>query len=150
MTRAIPEQIVAAVTELEESLASWCEAGRDGRLEQHEAAVMERVRPVLPTLLGAVVEAATSGLAPRVREQRSACPQCGRKTRPRQILTQCGMVEIGRPRYTCARCHHGWSVVETTLGVASRQRSSAGLAGWLARLGATTDYREAPPSCWTS
>ena len=42
MTRAIPEQIVAAVTELATSLATWCEEGRDGRLEQHEAAVLER------------------------------------------------------------------------------------------------------------
>ena len=95
MTRAIPEQIVAAVTELAESLARWCEEGRDGRLEQHEAAVLERVRQVLPQLLGAVVEEATSGLAPRVRQARSACPSCGRKVpphqaRPRQVLTQCG------------------------------------------------------------
>jgi hypothetical protein len=67
MTRAIPEQIVAAVTMLAESLATWCEEGRDGRLEQHEGAVLERVRQVLPTLLQAVVEVATSGLAPRVR-----------------------------------------------------------------------------------
>lgn len=148
MTRAIPEQIVAAVTELAESLASWCEEGRDGRLEQHEAAVLDRVRQVLPTLLEAVVEVATSGLAPRVREQRSACPGCERKVRPhqeraRQVLTQCGAVAIERPWYTCARCHHGWSVVETTLGVGRRQRSSAGLTRWLVRLGATTDYREA-------
>jgi hypothetical protein len=148
MTRAIPEQIVAAVTTLAESLASWCEEGRDGRLEQHEAAVLERVRQVLPTLLQAVVEVATSDLAPRVRGQRSACPHCGRKVRPhqersRQVLTQCGPVVIGRPWYTCERCHHGWSVVETTLGVGSRQRSSAGLVDWLTRLGATTDYREA-------
>jgi hypothetical protein len=148
MTRAIPEQIVAAVTTLAESLASWCEEGRDGRLEQHEAAVLERVRQVLPTLLEAVVEVATSGLAPRVRGQRSSCPQCGRKVRPhqervRQVLTQCGPVMIERPWYSCERCHHGWSVVETTLGVASRQRSSAGLVAWLVRLGATTDYREA-------
>ncbi|HJR50595.1 MAG TPA: UPF0236 family protein [Gemmatimonadales bacterium] len=148
MTRAIPEQIVAAVTELAESLATWCEEGRDGRLEQHEAAVLERVRQVLPALLEAVVEAATSGLAPRVRGQRSACPRCGRKVRPhqerpRQVLTQCGAVTIERPWYTCAGCRYGWSVVETTLGVASRQRSSAGLVAWLVRLGATTDYREA-------
>jgi hypothetical protein len=34
-------------------------------------------------------------------------------------------------------------VVETTLGVATRARVSAGLRGWLVRLGATTDYREA-------
>jgi hypothetical protein len=148
MTRAIPEQIVAAVTAVAESLASWCEEGRDGRLEQHEAAVLERVRQVLPTLLEAVVEVATSELAPRVRGQRSACLECGRKVRPhqerpRQVLTPCGPVTIERPWYTCERCHHGWSVVETTLGVASRQRSSAGLVAWLTRLGATTDSREA-------
>ena len=148
MTRAIPEQIVAAVSELAESLARWCEEGRDGRLEQHEGAVLERVRQALPQLLEAVVEVATSGLAPRVRSQRSACPGCGRKVRPhqeraRQVLTQCGAVEIERPWYTCARCHHGWSVVETTLGVGKWQRASVGLLGWLVRLGATTDYREA-------
>jgi hypothetical protein len=148
MTRAIPEQIVAAVTRLAESLASWCEEGRDGLLEQHEGAVLDRVRQVLPTLLEAVVEVATSGLAPRVREGRSACPGCGRKVRPhqersRQILTQCGAIVLERPWYTCERCHHGWSVVETTLGVASRHRSSTGLVDWLVRLGTTTDYREA-------
>jgi len=148
MTRAIPEQIVAAVTRLAESLASWCEEGRDGRLEQHEGAVLERVRRVLPALLEAVVEVATSGLARRVRGGRSACPRCGRKARPhqerpRQVLTQCGPVTIERPWYTCARCHHGWSVMETTLGLGSRRRSSDGLVAWLVRLGATTDYREA-------
>ena len=148
MTGAIPEQIVAAVTELAESLASWCEDGRDGRLEQHEGAVLERVRQVLPQLLGAVVEVATSGLAPRVRTSPSTCPGCGRKVRPhqerpRQVLTQCGSVVIERPWYTCGHCHQGWSVVETTLGVGRYQRASTGLLAWLVRLGATTDYREA-------
>jgi hypothetical protein len=148
MKRPIPEQIVAVVTELAESLARWCEEGRDGRLDQHETAVLERVRQVLPSLLQAVVEVATSDLAPRVRGGRSACPRCGRQARPhqerpRQVLTQCGAVVIERPWYTCTRCHHGWSVVETTLGVTSRQRASAGLLAWLVRLGATTDYREA-------
>jgi hypothetical protein len=50
---------------------------------------------------------------------------------------------IERPWYTCGHCHHGWSVVETTLGVGSRQRASVGLLGWLVRVGVTTDYREA-------
>lgn len=148
MKRPIPEQIVAAVSALAESLASWCETGRDGRLEEHETAVLERVRQVLPQLLQAVVEVATSELAPRVRGSRSGCPRCGRKAqahqeRSRQVLTQCGAVTLERPWYTCTRCHHGWSVVETTLGVTSRQRSSPGLVAWLVRLGATTDYREA-------
>jgi hypothetical protein len=148
MTRPIPEQIVTAVMALAESLAAWCEEGRDGRLEQHEEAVLERVRQVMPTLLEGVVEVATSELSPRVRVGRAACPQCGRKVRPhqertRQILTQCGLVTLERPWYSCERCHQGWSVVETTLGVGSRQRASTGLLGWMARLGTTTDYREA-------
>jgi Uncharacterised protein family (UPF0236) len=148
MKRPIPEQIVAAVTELAERLAQWCQDGRDSTLERHEAAVLEQVRAVLPTLLGAVVEEATSELDPRLRGARSACPRCGRKAKPhqerrRQVLTQCGAVVIERPWYACTRCHHGWSVVETTLGVGSRQRASAGLLAWLGRLGATTDYREA-------
>jgi hypothetical protein len=148
MKRPIPEQIVAAVAVLAESLASWCEEGRDGRLEQHEAAVLDRVRQAIPRLLEAVVEVATSELTPRLRCERSACPGCGRRARPhqeraRQVLTRCGAVTIERPWYTCARCHQGWSVVETTLGVARRQRLSVGLLAWLARLGATTDYREA-------
>lgn len=148
MKRPIPEQIVAAVNVLAESLASWCEEGRDGRLEEHETAVLARVRQVLPTLLEAVVEVATSDLAPRVRGARAACPGCGRRVkphpeRPRQVLTQCGAVTIERPWYACARCHHGWSAVETTLGVGSRRRSSDGMVAWLVRLGATTDYREA-------
>ena len=148
MPRPIPEQIVAAVSVLAESLAQWCEEGRDGRLEQHEAAVLERVRAVLPQVLEAVVEVATSELAPRVRDAPAACPSRGRRVRPhqersRQILTRCGAVTLERPWYACARCHRGWSVVETTLGVGRRQRASAGLLGWLGRLGATTDYREA-------
>jgi hypothetical protein len=148
MRRPIPEQIVAAVATLAESLAGWCEEGRDGRLEAHEGAVLDRVRQVLPALLEAVIGVATSGLGPRVRSSASACPTCGRKVRPhqerrRQILTQCGVVTLERPWYTCTQCRHGWSVVETTLGVGRWQRASAGLLGWLARLGTATDYREA-------
>src|SRR5215212_3589853 len=110
MTRPIPEQIVAAVTALAESLATWCEEGRDGRLEQQEAALLQRVRLVLVMMLGAVVEVATSGLAPRVRDSRAACPRCGRRVRPhqerpRQVLTQCGPVTIERPWYACGHCH---------------------------------------------
>ena len=148
MDRRIPEGIVAVTQELASDLAAWCGEGRGRALEAHEAAVLERVRQVLPALLQAVVGVATSGLAPRVRQARSACPGCGRKVaphqeRPRQGLTRCGAVMIERPWYTCARCHHGWSVAETTLGVGSRQRSSTGLVAWLVRLGAATDYREA-------
>src|SRR5437763_184300 len=50
---------------------------------------------------------------------------------------------LGRPWDHCGRCRHGWSVLETVLGVAARARLSAALEGWLVRLGASTDFREA-------
>src|SRR4026208_1577104 len=70
MPRAIPEQIVAAVTALAESLASWCEEGRDGRLEQHEEAVLDRGRQGLGRAGGGGGGGAGVG--------RGWCRRCGR------------------------------------------------------------------------
>jgi Uncharacterised protein family (UPF0236) len=149
MSRTLPEKIVAVVEALAEDLADWCVAGRDRTLAEHEEAVLERVRQVLPLLLRAVVEQATSGLDVRLARARTACPGCGRKVEPhgqprrRQLATQCGTVTLERPWYHCGRCGHGWSVIETTLGVASGTRVSEGLRGWLVRLGAAAPFREA-------
>jgi hypothetical protein len=144
----LPEQIVAAVAALAEELGAWCVEGRDRPLAEHEEAVLERVRRVLPRLLGAVVAVATSGLHPRLGRARAACPACGRKAKPHQprarhVTTRCGTLELTRPWYHCGGCGHGWSVVETTLAVAERARVSEGLRAWLVRLGAATDFREA-------
>jgi len=149
MDRPIPAEIVACVQELASALGAWCEQGRDRPLEEHEDAVLERVRAVLPRLLGGVVRAATSGLDPRLARARAACPTCGRKVAPweraraRTVDTRCGTVALRAPWYHCDGCRRGWSVVGTTLGVPARARLSAGLRGWVVRLGATTDHREA-------
>lgn len=149
MRRTLPEKIVAVVEALAEDLADWCVVGRDQTLAEHEEAVLERVRTVLPLLLRAVVEQATSGLDVRLAHARVACPGCGEKVEPhgrprrRQVATQCGTVTLERPWYHCRGCGHGWSVVETTLGVASRARLSEGLRSWVVRLGAATPFREA-------
>jgi uncharacterized protein UPF0236 len=148
MARTLPEQIVAVVSALAEDLADWCVEGRDQPLAAHERAVLERVRKVLPRLLRAVLEAATTGLDPRLQRARAACPRCARKAkphqrRPRQVVTVCGTLDLERPWYHCAGCGHGWSVVEATLGVAGRARLSAGLVEWAARLGAAAPFREA-------
>lgn len=148
MEGTIPAKIVAALQAVAEDLTRWCRDGRDGTLAEHEEAVLERVLGVVPRLLQAVVEVATSGLDPRLARARSACPNCERKVPPhqvrrRQVTTQCGTVTLDVPWYTCERCGHGWSVLESTLGVEPRQRLSAGLRAWLVRLGAATDYREA-------
>jgi hypothetical protein len=148
MSRTIPEQIVAGVQALAEDLAAWCAEGRGAPLGAHEQAVLERVRRALPRLLRAVVEVSTSGLDPRLRRARAACPGCGHKAeprdrRPRQVLTRCGALDLERPWYHCADCDRGWSVVEAVLAVEPRARVSAGLVDWLARLGAAAPFREA-------
>jgi hypothetical protein len=149
MSHTIPEQIVAATQELAEALSAWCTEGQNQSLAAHETAVLERVRAALPRLLEAVLVSATSGLHPRVAQAPQRCPGCRRRTlpraesRPRQVLTQCGLVEVARPYFHCGPCQQGWSVVETTLGLAPRARTSAALDQWLTRVGATTDFREA-------
>jgi hypothetical protein len=149
MGRTLPEKIVAVVEALAEDLADWCVAGRDRTLAEHEEAVLERVRQVLPQLLGAVVEQATSGLDPRLARAREGCPGCGQKVGPhgrprrRQLATQCGTVTLERPWYHCWACGRGWSTVETTLGVVGWARLSEGLRGWVVRLGAAAPFAEA-------
>lgn len=149
MSHTIPEQIVAAAHALAEALGAWCAAGQDQPLASHEQAVLERVRAVLPQLLEAVVAAATSGLHPRLATAPQRCPGCRRLVeprrarRPRQVLTRCGAVQLARPYFFCGPCRRGWSVVETTLGLAPGTRTSVGLDAWLARFGAATDFREA-------
>lgn len=149
MSRTLPEKSVVAVEALAEDLADWCVAGRDRTLAEHEEAVLERVRSVLPMLLRAVVEQATSGLDVRLAQAREPCPRCDQKVethgrpRRRQLMTQCGAMTLERPWYHCRACGHGWSVVETTLGVVGGTRVSAGLRSWLVRLGAAAPFREA-------
>ena len=147
MTRTLPEGIVPALAALGETLADWCLEGRDQSLAVHEAAVLDRVRQALPALLHAVVLGATRGMAPTAQPALAPCPRCGEPTpayesaRTRTLVTQCGRLTLHRPWYHCARCGHGFSVVETVLAVPERTRLSAGLHAWLVLLGATTVFR---------
>ena len=148
MTRTLPEKIVAVLMTLAEELADWCVDGRDASLAKHEARVLGLVWKVLPRLLRAVVEVATSELDPRLARARSACPGCRRKGEPhqvreRRVLTTCGLLTLARPWYHCAGCGHGWSVAETVLEVRRSTRISEGLRAWLVRLGATAPFRDA-------
>jgi hypothetical protein len=149
MSHTIPEPIVAAVQELAAALAAWCTEGQDQSLAAHEQAVLERVRAVLPHLLGAVVQTATSGLHPRLAWAPQRCTTCRQPVspraapRPRQMLTRCGLLRLQRPYCYCGRCRQGWSVAETILELPAGAHLSPGLQDWLVRLGATTDFREA-------
>lgn len=148
MTRTPPEKIVAVLMTLAEELADWCVEGRDASLARHEARVLGLVWRILPLLLRAVVEVATTELDPRLARARSACPTCRRKAEPhqvrrRRVLTTCGLLDLERPWYHCAPCGHGWSAAETVLEVGRFTRVSDGLRAWLVRLGATAPFREA-------
>jgi Uncharacterised protein family (UPF0236) len=148
MARTLPEKIVAVLMVLAEELAEWCVEGRDASLARHEARVLGLVWRILPLLLRAVVEVATTELDPRLARARSACPGCGRQAEPhqvrrRQVLTTCGLLALDRPWYHCGGGGHGWSVAETVLEVRRSTRISAGLRAWLVRLGATAPFRDA-------
>jgi hypothetical protein len=104
---------------------------------------------LVPALLQAVVEQTTSGLDPSLARARATCPGRGRtvathgRPRRRQVTTQCGTVTLERPWYHGGPCGHGWSAVETTLGVAGRTRLSEGLRRWVVQLGAAAPVDEA-------
>jgi hypothetical protein len=134
--------------DLGEALRAWARDHRGGALAEHEQAVLARVRAALPGLLGEVVRLSTPGLDGRHAPLREACPGCGARVRtvgwrPRAVLTVCGPVGFARPWYACRSCQRGWSPVDATLGVAPRERLSAGVRAHAVALGAATDFREA-------
>jgi Uncharacterised protein family (UPF0236) len=144
----LPPPIVAALDTLGSDLVNWAQAHRDSTLAAQEQAVLERVRAVLPALLGAVLTLSTRQLDAGQRGLPQRCPRCGHRCRvqswrQRRVTTICGQVAWERPWYVCRGCQHGWSPVDHTLGVAPRGRLSAGLQQWLAELGAATDFAEA-------
>jgi hypothetical protein len=149
MGEAVPASIVAGVEQLGEQLAAWVRAHRDAPLATHEEGVLAAVRDALPALLGAVVQESTTALAPAQQRLRTPCPACGTRTparrqwRRRTVTTRCGPLRYERPAYWCRGCQRGWCPTDTTLAVAPRARVSAGLAAWLADLGALAPFRTA-------
>ena len=148
MNRTLPPAMVAGLEALGTALVSWAETHRDSTLADQEQAVLARMRAALPTLLAAVLTLSTRKLDPGLRRTPEQCPTCGQRCRVqswrcRQMTTVCGRVTWERPWYVCRPCGQGWSPVDGTLDVAPRARLSAGLAEWLARLGAELDFAEA-------
>jgi hypothetical protein len=142
------DALVSRLTQLGSELEEWSLAHRDASLAEQERAVLERVRAALPDLLGAVVTRSTSALNTPVSGLQQRCPGCGKRRRSyqwreREVLTVCGLVRFRRPYYYCRRCKRGWAPADGVLEVGSRERVSGQLEGWLARLGAATDFREA-------
>jgi hypothetical protein len=149
MAEALPAPIVAPVEALGQALARWSQEHRDAPLASHEQGVLTVVRAALPALLAAVIQASTTAVAPEQQRLRQPCPRCAARTRPRRqwrprtVKTVCGPVRYERPCYWCRRCRRGWSPADATLAVPPRARLSAGLAAWLAELGAAATFAPA-------
>ena len=149
MRDALPAPMVAPLEELGAALDQWVQTHPDASLATHEAGVLAAVRRVLPGLLGAVVQASTTALAPAQQRLREPCPDCGTRRearhqwRARTVQTVCGPLRYERPRYRCRPCRQEWSPADRTLGVAPRTRISTGLDSWLAELGAATAFAPA-------
>src|SRR5215204_585955 len=144
----LPPQIVAAVEALASRLAVHVREHREASLEVHEQGVLDAWRAEGGAILGGVVTAATTGADARARPPRSACPRCSRgcraqRWRGRSVHTRLGWLNFVRTRYRCVRCRTTWSGADRTLGLQSRQRTSAGLARWEARVAGMTTFREA-------
>jgi len=137
------------LAQLGEALSEWLRAHRDASLATHEAGVLEAMRTALPPLLGAVVQASTTALAPAHRRWREPCPARGTRRearhqwRKRTVQTVCGPLRYERARYRCRPCQQEWRPADRPLGVAPRARLSGGLATWLGELGADTAYQPA-------
>lgn len=148
MPSSLPPTIVAQLETLGTALVRCAEDQHGATLAAQEAGVLAAVRAALPGLLAAVVQLATSELAPGVATVRRRCPGCDhlvrmQSRRPRTMGTTCGPLTFLRPWYVCPACGHGFSPADTTLAVPAHARLSPAFVAWLVELGATATYREA-------
>jgi hypothetical protein len=148
LSEALPAPIVAQLEALGQALAEVARAHRDGTLASLEAATLTAIRAAMPGLLGAVLTEGTTSLQPGGVGRTQACPACGQRCRvqswrERAVTTVCGAVTLERPWYHCPACRRGFSPTDRTWGLAPRERISAGLAGWLIDMGASTSFADA-------
>jgi hypothetical protein len=146
-TETLPEPMLTRLLALGAALHEVARRQRDASLEVLEHEVLARVRAAHGGLLEAVVERATTSLAPSQARVRLDCPRCGRRAkmrewRPRRVRTVCGAIRLERPWYHCAGCRQGWSPADARLGLAPRARLSVGLQGWVSELGLETVFRQ--------
>jgi hypothetical protein len=139
---SLREPMLARAEALVTTLTRWVHDHPKADLEARETVVLEQGRALLGELLALVAGAAGS--------RTPACPGCGRRSvrpvqrqRPRTLQTRCGLIRVPSRRLSWRGCGRSWQPVERVLRLGPRQRSSAGIQRWEARLGATTTFREA-------
>ena len=149
---ALPPEILPALEALATALTTHIRAHPDAPLDTHEQGVLAAWEATRGAALAGVVRATTTGITNPHRPQRlgrSACPGCGRRSRPqsrrgraRTVLTRLGPISIERPWHHCRACRTGWGPADQILGLAPRQRTSTGLQRWEATLGARLPFAE--------
>ncbi len=142
MDTALRKQMLARAEALVNALAVLAYEHPEADLDGREAVVLEHGRALLRDVLGLVAGAA----GPRT----PACPRCGvrsvrpvRRQRPRTVQTRCGPVHIPRQLLGCRGCGASWRPLDGVLRLAPKQRTSAGVQRWEARLGGLTTCAEA-------
>ncbi|MDO8670131.1 MAG: ISKra4 family transposase [Dehalococcoidia bacterium] len=148
MNQALPATMITQLEALGVALVATAKEHRDASLKTLEQAVLDEVRAVLPRLLEEVIQASTSNLHAPESYWQQRCPNCGKRTlaqgwRKRTVTTICGLVKFERPWFVCHSCQHGFSPVDSTLGLEPRMRLSYGLREWIIDLGGRTSFAEA-------
>lgn len=148
MSTAIPTAMVAQFEAVCLGLSMEAQRWVDAPLAQLETALLAAIRKLLPQLLETLVRATQRSLSPARERQQWRCPRCGRAVRiqswrQREVLTTCGLLRYERPWCSCQGCRHGFSPTDASLGIATYQRLSAGLAAQVTAVGATTSFAQA-------
>lgn len=142
MNTALREQMLAHADQVVNLLATWTSDHPEADLEAREATVLEQGRALLQTWLTLVAAAA--------EPRSSGCPHCGlRSPRPvqrqrgRTVQTRCGLIRLRCLLRTCRGCDRSWLALVRVLRLSPKQRTSAGVLRWEARLGGLTTFAEA-------
>ena len=148
LSEVLPAGIVAQLDRLGQVLVQTARAHRDESLATLEQETLTAIRAAMPGLLREVLGLSTTSLQPGGIGRTVPCPRCGKRApvegwRSRSVTTGCGPLTVERPWYHCRSCQHGWSPTDTDWGLTPRARISAGLADWLADLGASTSFADA-------
>lgn len=148
MSEARPNPIVRVLEELTHALLAVTQREVDAPLAVLEQEVLAAVQTVLPALLSAVVRLSQRSLWRSGATRHWSCPSCGEQCgvqswRPRTVTTVCGRLHWERPWCHCGPCGRGFSPTDQTLGLAARDRLSAGLTAWLVAEGADSSFGSA-------
>ena len=148
MSETFPGAIVARLMRLGDEVVVWAQRHPGAELAEQEEALLGLMRAALPDVLEAMLPLCLRELQLPAAGRPQACPQCGttcgvQEWRERMVATRCGRVQFERPWYLCRGCRQGWAPADVALGLAPQKRLSEGLAAWVIRLGAATDFQEA-------